>query len=50
MPADLQYELAAAIPGAQTAELVTGHLPFLEQAEQWPWAITGFLTEQNLTR
>ncbi|WP_055585614.1 alpha/beta fold hydrolase [Streptacidiphilus griseoplanus] len=43
IPAGLQQELAAAIPGAQTTELATGHLPFLEQPNQWLESITGFL-------
>ncbi|GGS29619.1 putative aminoacrylate hydrolase RutD [Streptomyces nojiriensis] len=50
IPAALQYELAAAIPGAQTAELATGHLPFLEQPKQWLETITGFLAKQYDTR
>ncbi|MFI9803803.1 alpha/beta fold hydrolase [Streptomyces sp. NPDC052301] len=43
IPAPLQHELAAAIPGARTTELATGHLPFLEQPNQWLELITGFL-------
>ena len=47
IPAALQYDLAAAIPGAQTAELPTGHLPFLEQPKQWLEIITGFLGRKH---
>lgn len=43
IPAALQHEVAAAIPGAVTAELPTGHLPFLEQPGEWLDLITGFL-------
>ncbi|MGX2998481.1 alpha/beta fold hydrolase [Streptomyces sp. JNUCC 64] len=43
VPADLQYRLAAAIPGAETAELPTGHLPFVEAPDRWLELITGFL-------
>ncbi len=50
IPATLQYELAAAVPGAQTAEPATGHLPFLEQPNQWLETITGFLAKQNDAR
>lgn len=53
-PATLRYELAAAVPGAQTAEPATGpatgHLPFLEQPNQWLETITGFLAERNDAR
>ncbi|WP_031173652.1 alpha/beta fold hydrolase [Streptomyces durhamensis] len=47
IPAALQYDLAAAIPGAQTAELPTGHLPFLERPNHWLEIITGFLSRQR---
>ncbi|MGW1166303.1 alpha/beta fold hydrolase [Streptomyces sp. NPDC002550] len=47
IPAALRYDLAAAIPGAQTAELPTGHLPFLEQPNHWLEIITGFLGRQH---
>ncbi|MGF1430770.1 alpha/beta fold hydrolase [Kitasatospora sp. LaBMicrA B282] len=43
IPATLQRELAAAVPGAQTVELATGHLPFLEQPNRWVEIITDFL-------
>jgi pimeloyl-ACP methyl ester carboxylesterase len=45
IPAALQRELATAVPGAKTAELATGHLPFLEQPHQWLEIITGFLAQ-----
>ncbi|MGN5376654.1 alpha/beta fold hydrolase [Streptomyces lasalocidi] len=45
VPAALQRELATAVPGAKTAELATGHLPFLEQPHQWLETITGFLAQ-----
>lgn len=47
IPAALQYQLSEAIPGARTAELATGHLPFLEQPEEWLEIITGFLGRQQ---
>ncbi|MGM0350408.1 alpha/beta fold hydrolase [Streptomyces sp. Adlamb9] len=47
IPAALQRELAAAVPGARTAELATGHLPFLEQPQRWLELITGFLGEEE---
>lgn len=43
IPADLQHGLAAAIPGATTAELATGHLPFVERPAEWLRLITDFL-------
>lgn len=43
IPADLQHRLAAAIPDAKTAELATGHLPFVERPEEWLRLITEFL-------
>ncbi|MEU3493016.1 alpha/beta fold hydrolase [Kitasatospora cineracea] len=45
----LQRELADRIPGARTAELPTGHLPFAEQPEQWRALITDFLAEHTAT-
>ncbi|OIK27172.1 alpha/beta hydrolase [Streptomyces malaysiense] len=47
IPAALQHELAAAVPGARTAELATGHLPFLERPQRWLELITGFLGEEE---
>lgn len=43
----LQRSLAAAIPGSETAELPTGHLPFAEQPEQWLKLITDFLRRSH---
>ncbi|MET8546257.1 alpha/beta fold hydrolase [Kitasatospora sp. NPDC004799] len=48
--APVRYEPAAAVPGARTAELATGHLPFLEQPDRWRETITGFLAEQDDAR
>ncbi|MFE9031419.1 alpha/beta fold hydrolase [Streptomyces iakyrus] len=39
----LQRQLAAAIPTAETAELPTGHLPFVERPEEWLKLMTDFL-------
>ncbi|MFD4376031.1 alpha/beta fold hydrolase [Streptomyces sp. NPDC058486] len=39
-----QRALAAAVPGAATAELATGHLPFWEDPEGWGDAVEKFLT------
>ncbi|QQC87912.1 alpha/beta fold hydrolase [Streptomyces alfalfae] len=39
----LQRELAAAIPGAEVAEIPTGHLPFVEQPQHWLKLISSFL-------
>ncbi|MEW1776663.1 alpha/beta fold hydrolase [Streptomyces sp. NPDC086777] len=43
IPAALQMEPAEAVPGARTAQLATGHLPFLERPDEWLQIITGFL-------
>ncbi|MFH8898029.1 alpha/beta fold hydrolase [Streptomyces coeruleorubidus] len=43
VPATLQHELAAAVPGARIAELPTGHLPFVERPTEWLELITAFL-------
>ncbi|MET9349628.1 alpha/beta fold hydrolase [Streptomyces termitum] len=40
---DRQRALAAAVPGAETAELDTGHLPFWEDPEGWAGVLAGFL-------
>ncbi|MEU2543427.1 alpha/beta fold hydrolase [Streptomyces iakyrus] len=39
----LQRQLAAAIPTAETAELPTGHLPFVERPQEWLKLMTDFL-------
>ncbi|WP_328622823.1 alpha/beta fold hydrolase [Streptomyces sp. NBC_00354] len=46
IPAALQRQVADAIPGALTAELPTGHLPFAEQPAEWLKIITDFLSGQ----
>ncbi|MFF1559516.1 alpha/beta fold hydrolase [Streptomyces sp. NPDC058279] len=43
VPLDLQRELADSLPGAQYAELATGHLPFVERPAEWAALISGFL-------
>ncbi|WP_343336005.1 alpha/beta fold hydrolase [Streptomyces sp. SUK 48] len=50
IPAALQRELAAAVPGARTVELATGHLPFVERPQRWLELITGFLGEEGHRR
>ncbi len=40
-------QLAEAIPGAEYAEIATGHLPFVERPEQWAILITRFLRESR---
>ncbi|MGW4697316.1 alpha/beta fold hydrolase [Kitasatospora cineracea] len=45
----LQRELADRIPGARTAQLPTGHLPFAERPEQWRTLITDFPAEHTTT-
>ncbi|MFJ9821748.1 alpha/beta fold hydrolase [Streptomyces sp. NPDC101151] len=47
IPATLQHQLAAAVPGAEIAELGTGHLPFVEQPKEWLGLITDFLGRQQ---
>ncbi|MFD3646018.1 alpha/beta fold hydrolase [Streptomyces cyaneofuscatus] len=39
----LQRALAAGLPGSETAELPTGHLPFAERPQEWLALITEFL-------
>ncbi|GHH72943.1 alpha/beta fold hydrolase [Promicromonospora soli] len=39
----LQRDLAATIPSAEIAELSTGHLPFVEDPQQWSKLISDFL-------
>ncbi|WP_190138799.1 alpha/beta fold hydrolase [Streptomyces longispororuber] len=43
IPAALQREVAAGIPGARTAQLATGHLPFAENPTEWQRLITDHL-------
>ncbi|MFJ7061551.1 alpha/beta fold hydrolase [Streptomyces microflavus] len=43
----LQRALAAALPGSETAELPTGHLPFAERPQEWLALITGFLARHG---
>ncbi|MFJ8842404.1 alpha/beta fold hydrolase [Streptomyces cyaneofuscatus] len=43
----LQRALAAALPGSETAELPTGHLPFAERPQEWLALITGFLARHR---
>ncbi|MFE6297972.1 alpha/beta fold hydrolase [Streptomyces sp. NPDC057866] len=40
---DRQRELAASVPGARTAELGTGHLPFWEDPDGWADLVEDFL-------
>ncbi|MGW6914647.1 alpha/beta fold hydrolase [Kitasatospora sp. NPDC054939] len=47
IPPALQYEPAAAIPGAEVAEMPTGHLPFAERPEEWAALITEFLARSR---
>ncbi|TJZ54090.1 alpha/beta fold hydrolase [Streptomyces piniterrae] len=41
-------QLADAIPGARYAELATGHLPFVEQPEEWATLICDFLRDNRI--
>ncbi|MGW7226531.1 alpha/beta fold hydrolase [Streptomyces cyaneofuscatus] len=43
----LQRALAAGLPGSETAELPTGHLPFAERPQEWLALITGFLARHR---
>ncbi|MER6959864.1 alpha/beta fold hydrolase [Streptomyces sp. NPDC000618] len=43
----LHRQLADAIPGAQLAEIATGHLPMLERADEWLQLITEFLAKHD---
>ncbi|MFH8387594.1 alpha/beta fold hydrolase [Kitasatospora sp. NPDC018058] len=43
----LHRQLAETIPGAQLAEIATGHLPMLERTEEWLQLITNFLDKHN---
>ena len=44
----LHRQLAEAIPGAQLAEIATGHLPMLERGEEWLQLITEFIGKNSL--
>jgi pimeloyl-ACP methyl ester carboxylesterase len=44
---ELHRQLAAGIPGAQLAEIGTGHLPFAERPEEWQQLITTFLGKHS---
>ncbi|NGO08324.1 alpha/beta fold hydrolase [Streptomyces sp. HC44] len=43
----LHRQLAETIPGAQLAEIATGHLPMLERTEEWLQLITDFLGKHH---
>lgn len=43
----LHRQLAETIPGAQLAEIATGHLPMLERTEEWLQLITDFLGKHS---
>ncbi|MEU2156885.1 alpha/beta fold hydrolase [Streptomyces sp. NPDC019396] len=43
----LHRQLAEGIPGARLVEMATGHLPMVEQPEEWRRLITGFLAEHG---
>ncbi|MFI8254368.1 alpha/beta fold hydrolase [Streptomyces filamentosus] len=43
-----QRALAAAVPGARTAELATGHMPFWEEPEVWADLVEDFLAERGV--
>ncbi|MFE5792762.1 alpha/beta fold hydrolase [Streptomyces sp. NPDC056503] len=45
VPPARQRAVAAAVPGARTAELPTGHLPFWEDPEAWSDAVEDFLLD-----
>lgn len=47
VPTVLHRELAEKIPGAELAEIPTGHLPMVESPEQWQSLITDFLAKHN---
>lgn len=47
VPPALHRDLATRIPGAQLAEIRTGHLPFAERPAEWGALITGFLAEHE---
>ena len=43
----LHRQLAEAIPGAQLAEIATGHLPMLERGDEWLQLINEFVGKHN---
>ncbi|GHD07921.1 alpha/beta hydrolase [Streptomyces violarus] len=43
----LHRHLAETIPGAQLADIATGHLPMLERTEEWLQLISDFLGKHN---
>ncbi|GGU45015.1 alpha/beta fold hydrolase [Streptomyces coeruleorubidus] len=43
----LHRRLAETIPGAQLAEIATGHLPMLERTDEWLRLLTDFLGKHN---
>ncbi|MEE1784579.1 alpha/beta fold hydrolase [Streptomyces sp. SP17BM10] len=47
VPPVLHRELAENIPGAQLAEIPTGHLPMVERPEEWQNLITDFLAKHS---
>ncbi|MFD8707249.1 alpha/beta fold hydrolase [Kitasatospora sp. NPDC059648] len=47
VPPALHRHLAETIPGAQLAEIPTGHLPMVERPEEWQNLITDFLAKHN---
>ncbi|WP_105971179.1 alpha/beta fold hydrolase [Streptomyces geranii] len=44
----LHRQLAEAIPGAELAEMATGHLPMLERADEWLRLATDFLGRRRV--
>lgn len=43
----LHRRLAETIPGAQLAEIATGHLPMLERTDEWLQLLTDFLDKHR---
>ncbi|MCX4633962.1 alpha/beta fold hydrolase [Streptomyces sp. P9-2B-2] len=46
-PPALHRRLAESIPGAEFAEIPTGHLPMVERPEEWQQLITNFLSRHG---
>ncbi|MER6845443.1 alpha/beta fold hydrolase [Streptomyces platensis] len=46
-PPALHRRLAESIPGAELAEIPTGHLPMVERPEEWQQLITNFLSRHG---